>query len=103
MRDWREFMTLPVCRICKLAVVAALLPAAYAQYGGPAILTRGQAPTGMSSAQIDFRPFVTFDGDYDNGLNGVSVDFKDEVMGRGFVFNNPNASHTCGCGSSFSA
>jgi len=36
-------------------------------------------------------------------LNGVAVDFKDEVMGRGFVFNNPNASHTCGCGSSFSA
>lgn len=36
-------------------------------------------------------------------LNGVSVDFKDEVMGRGFVFNNPNATHTCGCGSSFSA
>lgn len=36
-------------------------------------------------------------------LNGVSIDFKDEVMGRGFVFNNPNASHTCGCGSSFSA
>jgi len=36
-------------------------------------------------------------------LDGVQVDFKDEVMGRGFVFNNPNASHTCGCGSSFSA
>ncbi len=36
-------------------------------------------------------------------LNDVSVDFKDEVMGRGFVFNNPNATHTCGCGSSFSA
>lgn len=36
-------------------------------------------------------------------LEGVSVDFKDEVMGRGFVFNNPNATHTCGCGSSFSA
>lgn len=35
-------------------------------------------------------------------LEGVSVDFKDEVMGRGFVFNNPNATHTCGCGSSFS-
>ncbi|MHC5008957.1 MAG: HesB/IscA family protein, partial [Planctomycetota bacterium] len=28
-------------------------------------------------------------------------DFKDELMGRGFVFNNPNASSTCGCGSSF--
>ncbi|MBX3396474.1 MAG: iron-sulfur cluster assembly accessory protein [Phycisphaerae bacterium] len=36
-------------------------------------------------------------------LDGVAVDFKDEVMGRGFVFNNPNATHTCGCGSSFSA
>ena len=36
-------------------------------------------------------------------LNGTSIDFKDEVMGRGFVFNNPNATSTCGCGSSFSA
>jgi iron-sulfur cluster assembly protein len=34
-------------------------------------------------------------------LNGTVVDFKDELMGRGFVFNNPNASSTCGCGSSF--
>ena len=36
-------------------------------------------------------------------LNGTTIDFKDEVMGRGFVFNNPNANSTCGCGSSFSA
>ncbi len=36
-------------------------------------------------------------------LNGTSVDFKDELMGRGFVFNNPNATSSCGCGSSFSA
>jgi len=35
-------------------------------------------------------------------LNGVTLDFKDEVMGRGFVFNNPNAKSTCGCGVSFS-
>lgn len=35
-------------------------------------------------------------------LSGVTVDFKDEVMGRGFVFNNPNATSSCGCGSSFS-
>ncbi len=34
-------------------------------------------------------------------LNGTVVDFKDELMGRGFVFNNPNATSTCGCGSSF--
>ena len=36
-------------------------------------------------------------------LNGTTVDFKDEVMGRGFVFDNPNATNTCGCGSSFNA
>jgi len=36
-------------------------------------------------------------------LNGTTIDFKDEVMGRGFVFTNPNATSTCGCGSSFSA
>jgi iron-sulfur cluster assembly protein len=36
-------------------------------------------------------------------LNGTTIDFKDEIMGRGFVFQNPNATATCGCGSSFSA
>ena len=34
-------------------------------------------------------------------LNGTTIDFKDEIMGRGFVFTNPNANSTCGCGSSF--
>jgi len=36
-------------------------------------------------------------------LDGTQVDFKDELMGRGFVFSNPNATSSCGCGSSFSA
>lgn len=35
-------------------------------------------------------------------LNGTTIDFKDELMGRGFVFTNPNATTSCGCGSSFS-
>ena len=34
-------------------------------------------------------------------LNGASIDFKREMMASGFVFNNPNANTTCGCGSSF--
>lgn len=34
-------------------------------------------------------------------LGGTTVDFKDEIMGRGFVFTNPNATTSCGCGSSF--
>ncbi|MEM7164608.1 MAG: iron-sulfur cluster assembly accessory protein [Planctomycetota bacterium] len=35
-------------------------------------------------------------------LNGVTMDFKESLMGRGFVFENPNASGACGCGTSFS-
>ena len=36
-------------------------------------------------------------------INGTTLDFKDEIMGRGFVFENPNATGSCGCGQSFSA
>ena len=36
-------------------------------------------------------------------LSGTQLDFTDGLNGRGFVFNNPNASKTCGCGSSFGA
>jgi iron-sulfur cluster assembly protein len=36
-------------------------------------------------------------------LNGTEIDYRDEVMGSGFVFKNPNATSTCGCGSSFTA
>lgn len=35
-------------------------------------------------------------------LDEVTVDFKDELMGRGFVFENSAAVSKCGCGSSFS-
>ncbi len=34
-------------------------------------------------------------------LMGMTLDFSDGLMGRGFTFNNPNATKTCGCGSSF--
>lgn len=34
-------------------------------------------------------------------LSGTILDFSDGLNGRGFVFNNPNATKTCGCGESF--
>jgi iron-sulfur cluster assembly protein len=34
-------------------------------------------------------------------LTGTELDFSDGLNGRGFVFNNPNAKRTCGCGESF--
>jgi len=35
-------------------------------------------------------------------LDGTQLDFADSLQGRGFRFNNPNASKSCGCGESFS-
>ncbi len=35
-------------------------------------------------------------------LKGIVLDFKDGLNGKGFVFDNPNAKNTCGCGESFS-
>jgi iron-sulfur cluster assembly protein len=35
-------------------------------------------------------------------LIGTELDYTGGLNGKGFVFNNPNASRTCGCGESFS-
>lgn len=34
-------------------------------------------------------------------LKGLTLDFKDTLMERAFVFHNPNATKSCGCGKSF--
>jgi len=34
-------------------------------------------------------------------LMGTELDFSDGLNGKGFLFNNPNAAKTCGCGESF--
>ena len=36
-------------------------------------------------------------------LDGTEIDYHSGIDKRGFVFNNPNATKTCGCGSSFQA
>ena len=35
-------------------------------------------------------------------LNGMTLEWEETLMHRGFVFQNPNAKKSCGCGSSFS-
>ena len=35
-------------------------------------------------------------------LAGTELDYSGGLNGKGFVFNNPNANRTCGCGESFS-
>ena len=34
-------------------------------------------------------------------LTGTELDYKDELMQSGFVFQNPNVKKSCGCGASF--
>jgi len=36
-------------------------------------------------------------------LHGLTLDYKESLMQSGFVFENPNAKKSCGCGTSFSA
>jgi hypothetical protein len=55
-----------------LALYVWTLPV-FAQYAGPAILSRGEAPAAMSAPEIKFRPFVEFGAIYQTGLSGVAV------------------------------
>ncbi len=65
------------------------------------ITTTGTAT--MTATDEDFTVTVVCDPKSYLYLNGTTIDYKDEIMGSGFVFNNPNSTSTCGCGSSFSA
>ena len=67
------------------------------------------------SYKIDFSPFkdkdyqidlefvkVIIDPKSSIYLKGITLDYQDGLNGKGFVFDNPNAKNTCGCGESFS-
>lgn len=52
---------------------------------------------------VDAQPFeILVDAMSMQYLQGAEIDYKEELMGSSFVINNPNASGSCGCGSSFS-
>ena len=44
---------------------------------------------------------LAVDKKFDPYLDGTVVDYYDGLEKRGFVFNNPNVTKSCGCGSSF--
>ena len=53
-----------------------------------------EIPAGTSSVRVD-----AMSAQY---LDGVTVDYVDDLMGASFKISNPSAATTCGCGSSFS-
>ena len=60
-----------------------------------------KAKEGDEKFEIESIP-VIMDKKHGMYLLGMEVDFKDGLDARGFIFNNPNAKDTCGCGDSFS-
>jgi iron-sulfur cluster assembly protein len=86
-----------------------------AQEGGLRIGVMGGGCSGLSySIKFDTRPrerdrIYEFDGvrvfvDPKSFvyLHGMTLDYEETLMRQGFNFINPNATHSCGCGSSFS-
>jgi hypothetical protein len=53
-----------------------------AQYAGPAILTRGDAPSAMAVPQISFRPFAEITGVYDTGLTAAGSTASQGELGN---------------------
>lgn len=75
---------------------------------------KGGGCSGLSYV-LDFDEKTEFDSEFEvDGLtfvldqrhalyvNGMEVDYQNGLNDRGFIFNNPNASESCGCGTSFS-
>ena len=59
-------------------------------------------PNDESYQEIQFGDVtVLVHNEHSTMLNGLILDYKDSLMGGGFVMENPNANKTCGCGQSF--
>ena len=56
-----------------------------------------------SDTVVEFDDFKVFlDRKSTIYLSGITLDYQSGLQGRGFIFQNPQASNTCGCGESFS-
>jgi iron-sulfur cluster assembly accessory protein len=63
-------------------------------------MTLGEKEEGDAVVERDGMQFL-IDGESIPYLRGATLDFRDGLTGVGFHIVNPNASRTCGCGSSF--
>ena len=62
-----------------------------------------QGPTEFDLAFVQHGVQFVIDKKSEFFMGGTILDFNDGLLDRGFVFKNPQASGTCGCGTSFSA
>jgi len=66
-------------RLQSVLVLLGMTAPVFAQYAGPAVLSRGEAPAAMSAPEIRFRPFVEISAMYDTGLAGVAVNNQGDL------------------------
>ena len=64
-------------------------------------LTDEPAAGDLVKAFEGFELYVDRDS-YASALNGLKLDFQKDALSSGFVYHNPNAKGSCGCGESFS-
>ncbi len=80
---------------------------AFAKQGVDGVLRLGVLGGGCSGLSYQFKfdtkPRPTVDPKSLLYLHGMTLDYKESLMQSGFVFENPNAQKSCGCGTSFSA
>lgn len=62
--------------------IALFATPAFAQYAGPAILSRGDAPASMATSQVDFRPFVNIAATYTSGLSSLVAGSQGTTLGN---------------------
>jgi len=65
-------------------------------------MTLDEKKTGDEVVERDGVEFF-IDNESAEYLRGATLDFRDGLTGTGFQITNPNASRTCGCGTSFEA
>ena len=63
----------------RVFALLALSAPVFAQYAGPAILSRGDAPAGISATAVSFRPYFEISGIYDTGLTGAGLNAQGEL------------------------
>lgn len=81
----------------------ALRVRAFVQGGGCSGFQYGFTLDAETDAEEDFEvDGVLVDSMSMQYMTGAVIDYREDAMGSSFVINNPNATTTCGCGSSFS-
>lgn len=76
---------------------------AFVQGGGCSGMQYGFTLDESTNAEDDFEVSgVLIDSMSMQYMSGATIDWQEDGMGSQFVINNPNATTTCGCGSSFS-